>query len=80
MKVFNKIHINIPFAIALAQMPNYVKLLNEVMSKKMQLEEFKLVKLTEDCSAILQKGLPQKLKDIGSFIIPCTWKKFKNYH
>ncbi|WJZ98601.1 hypothetical protein VitviT2T_017113 [Vitis vinifera] len=30
------------------------------------------VMLTEDCSAILQRKLPPKLKDPGSFTIPCT--------
>ena len=28
--------------------------------------------LTEDCTAILQNKLPPKLKDPGSFNIPCT--------
>ena len=27
--------------------------------------------LTEECSAILKRKLPQKLKDLGSFTIPC---------
>ncbi|XP_073057250.1 uncharacterized protein [Primulina eburnea] len=36
-----------------------------------KLQEFETVKLTEECSAILQKKLPQKLKDPGSFTIPC---------
>ena len=31
-----------------------------------------MVNLTEECSAILQWKLPQKLKDPGSFTIPCT--------
>ncbi|XP_062089553.1 uncharacterized protein LOC133796087 [Humulus lupulus] len=66
------IHINIPFADALEQMPNYVKFMKEVMSKKIRLEDFETVKLTEECSAILQKKLPQKVKDPGSFTIPCT--------
>ena len=29
------------------------------------------MKLSEECSAILQKKLPQKLKDSGSFTLPC---------
>ncbi|XP_073036979.1 uncharacterized protein [Primulina eburnea] len=41
------------------------------MSKKRKLQEFETVKLTEECSAILQKKLPQKLKDPGSFTILC---------
>ncbi|CAI9757876.1 unnamed protein product [Fraxinus pennsylvanica] len=49
LKVFKKIHVNIPFADALAQMCNYAKFLEEVMSKKRKLDEFEMVKLTEEC-------------------------------
>ncbi|XP_015965602.1 uncharacterized protein LOC107489363 [Arachis duranensis] len=28
--------------------------------------------LTKECSALIQKGLPPKLKDPGSFFLPCT--------
>ncbi|KAI3462370.1 hypothetical protein Pfo_019033 [Paulownia fortunei] len=59
LDVFKKLHINIPFVGALEQMPSY-------------LEEYKTVALTEECSVILQRKLPPKLKDIGSFTIPCT--------
>ncbi|XP_022877093.1 uncharacterized protein LOC111395346 [Olea europaea var. sylvestris] len=72
LEVFKKIHINISFAETLAQMPNYVKFLMEVMSKKRKLEEFETVKLTEECNAIPQKKLPHKLKDPGSFNIRCN--------
>ena len=37
-----------------------------------RLADFETVNLTEECSAILQRKLPQKLKDPGSFTIPCT--------
>ncbi|XP_022869595.1 uncharacterized protein LOC111388994 [Olea europaea var. sylvestris] len=53
-------------------MPNYAKFMKKVMSKKRKLEEYETVKLTEECNAILQKKLPQKRKDPGSFTIPCT--------
>ncbi|KAI3445254.1 hypothetical protein Pfo_001919, partial [Paulownia fortunei] len=36
------------------------------------LEEYETVALTEECSVILQRKLPPKLKDPGSFTIPCT--------
>ncbi|XP_073317224.1 uncharacterized protein [Primulina huaijiensis] len=71
LEIFKKIHINIPFADALEQMPNYAKFIKDVMSKKRTMQEFETVKLTEECSAILQKKLPQKLKDPGSFTILC---------
>ena len=66
------IHINIPFADALEQMPNYTMFMKEVMGKKRKLKDYETVKLTEECSAILQRKLPQKVKDPGSFTIPCT--------
>ncbi|XP_075478895.1 uncharacterized protein LOC142519751 [Primulina tabacum] len=72
LEIFKKIHINIPFADALEQMPNYAKFIKDVISKKRKLQEFETVKLTEECNAILQRKLPQKLKDPGSFTIPCV--------
>ena len=72
MEVFKKLHINIPFADALEQMPSYVKFMKDILSQKRRLADFKTVNLTEECSVILQRKLPQKLKDPVSFTIPCT--------
>ncbi|XP_073057404.1 uncharacterized protein [Primulina eburnea] len=47
LEIFKKIHINIPFADALEQIPNYAKFIKDVMSKKRKLQEFETVKLTE---------------------------------
>ena len=72
MEVVKKQHINIPFSNALEQMPSYVKFMKDILSQKRRLADFETVNLTEECSAILQKKLPQKLKDPGSFTLPCT--------
>ncbi|XP_045809427.1 uncharacterized protein LOC123903826 isoform X3 [Trifolium pratense] len=72
LEIFKKLHINIPFAEAIAQMPKYAKFLKEIISNKKKLEGFETVELTEECSAIVLKKLPPKLKDPGSFNIPCT--------
>ena len=53
-------------------MPNYAKSIKEVMANKRKLEDYETVKLTEECSAILQRKLRQKVKDLGSFTIQCT--------
>ncbi|XP_073137478.1 uncharacterized protein [Henckelia pumila] len=37
----------------------------DVMSKKRRLQDNEVVNMTEECSTILQKKLPQKLKDPG---------------
>ena len=58
MDVFKKLHINIPFVDALEQMPSYVKFMKDILSKKRRLSDFKIVNLTEECSAILQRKLP----------------------
>ncbi|KAL5555317.1 hypothetical protein UlMin_037553 [Ulmus minor] len=58
-------------------MPKYAKFLKEVLSNKRRLEGNEKVMLTEECSAILQRKLPQKLKDPGSFTIPCTIGDFE---
>ena len=72
MDVFKKLHINIPFSDALEQMPSYVKFMKDILSQKRRLDDFETVNVTEECSAILQRKLPQKLKDPGSFTILCT--------
>ncbi|CAJ2679650.1 unnamed protein product [Trifolium pratense] len=72
LEIFKKLHINIPFAEAIAQMPKYAKFLKEIISNKKKLEGFETVELTEECSAIVLKKLPPKLKDPGGFNIPCT--------
>ncbi|XP_062114137.1 uncharacterized protein LOC133825171 [Humulus lupulus] len=77
LEVFKKLHINIPFVEALEQKPNYVKFMKEILSKKRKMEDYETVALTEECSAILQRKLPQKLRDLGSFTIPCTIVKFE---
>ncbi|XP_027351109.1 uncharacterized protein LOC113862192 [Abrus precatorius] len=70
--ILRKLHINIPFVEPISQMPKYAKFLKEMLSSKKKLEEFETVRLNEECSAILLRKLPLKLKDLGSFIIPCT--------
>ncbi|XP_022872074.1 uncharacterized protein LOC111391158 [Olea europaea var. sylvestris] len=53
-------------------MPNYAKFMKDILSNKRKLEDNEMVMLTEECSAILQHKLPPKLKDPGSFTIPCN--------
>ncbi|XP_062114131.1 uncharacterized protein LOC133825164 [Humulus lupulus] len=77
LEVFKKLHINIPFSEVLEQMPSYVKFMKDILSKKRRMEDFEIVALTEECSAILQRKLPQKLRDPGSFTIPCTIGNFQ---
>ncbi|XP_061341291.1 uncharacterized protein LOC133287653 [Gastrolobium bilobum] len=56
-------------------MPSYAKFLKEILSKKRKLIKDEHVVLTEECSAIIQRKIPPKLKDPGSFSILCTISK-----
>ena len=76
LSIFKQLHINIPLIEELEQMPKYAKFLKGIISKKRKLEEHETVMLTEENSAILQKKLLPKLKDPGSFTIPCTMGKY----
>ena len=53
-------------------MSNYVKFMKEIMSNKKKLEAYGIVTLSENCSAIIQRELQEKIKDSGSFTIPCV--------
>ncbi|KAH9745286.1 hypothetical protein KPL70_004012 [Citrus sinensis] len=69
--VLKQLHINISFMEALEQMPNYAKFFKDILTKKRRLGEFETVALTQECNQMLQSKIPQKMKDPGSFIIPC---------
>ncbi|KAM6546008.1 hypothetical protein CsatB_026744 [Cannabis sativa] len=65
LDVLKQLHISIPLVEALEQMPNYVKFLKDISTKKRRLGEFETVALTEGCSAMLKSEIPPKLKDPG---------------
>ncbi|XP_057747299.1 uncharacterized protein LOC130966506 [Arachis stenosperma] len=72
LEVFKKLEINIPVAEELEQMPLYAKFLKKLINKKRSWHEKETILLTQECSALIQEGLPPKLKDPGSFFLPCT--------
>ena len=58
--MFKKIEINIPFVEALAQMPNYVKFLKDILSKKRRFFE-EVVSLITTYSVVIKKNFPLKM-------------------
>ena len=53
-------------------MPNYAKFLKDLITKKRRWDDHETLPLTETCSSIISRKIPAKLKDPGSFTIPCT--------
>ena len=68
LNMFKKIEINILFSEALT---HYEKFMKDILSKKIKIIEEGAVSLTATCSAFIQKSLPGKMQDPGSFTIPC---------
>ena len=77
LDIFKKIEINIPFAEAINQIPNYAKFLKEILSKNRKIAEEGIVNLTATCSAVILQKLPEKMKDPGSFTIPYSIGKYE---
>ncbi|GKD72462.1 reverse transcriptase domain-containing protein, partial [Tanacetum coccineum] len=72
LSIFKQIHINLLFLEAMIHMPKGAKVLKDLLSHKEKLEKAaSSVKLSDDCSAIIQRSLPQKEGDPGSFTMPC---------
>ena len=65
-----------PFTEVVTQMPLCAKFLKEILSKKRRIAEG-VVNLTATCSAVIKKTLPEKMKDPGSFTIPCVIGEFE---
>ncbi|GJR75858.1 hypothetical protein Tco_0088223 [Tanacetum coccineum] len=58
---FKQIHINLPFLEAMIHMPKGSKVLKDLLSHKEKLEKTaSSVKLSEECSVVIQRSLPKK--------------------
>ncbi|GKC02326.1 hypothetical protein Tco_0993936 [Tanacetum coccineum] len=75
--MFKKLHFNISFAKALAQMPKYAKMLKDPLTNKEKLLELANTPLNENCSAVLLKKIPEKLGDPGKFLIPYDFSELE---
>ena len=76
LEIFKKIEINIPFVEVLTQMLNCAKFLKDILNRKKKIVEEGIVNLTATCSAVIQRSLPAKMKDPGSFTIPYLIGKY----
>ncbi|KAM2442323.1 hypothetical protein PS1_023440 [Malus domestica] len=72
LETFRKVQVNIPLLDAIKQVPRYAKFLKELCTTRKRISTREVVKVGENVSAILQRKLPPKCKDPGSFTIPCV--------
>ncbi|CAN6552334.1 unnamed protein product [Malus baccata var. baccata] len=72
LETFRKVHVNIPLLDAIKQIPKYAKFLKKLCTTRNRIREKEVVHVSENVSALLQRKLPPKCKDPGSFTIPCV--------
>ncbi|KAM2575137.1 hypothetical protein TB2_006985 [Malus domestica] len=72
LETFRKVHVNIPLLDAIKQIPKYAKFLKKLCTTRKQIREKEVVHVSENVSVLLQRKLPPKCKDPGSFTIPCV--------
>ena len=72
LETFRKVQVNIPLLDAIKQIPKYAKFLKKLCTTRKRIREKEVVQVSENVSAVLQRKLPPKCKDPGSFTIPCV--------
>nr|GEU38630.1 reverse transcriptase domain-containing protein [Tanacetum cinerariifolium] len=69
-QIFHNLHFDISFADALLLMPKFASTIKSLLTNKDKLFELAKVPLNENCSAMLLKKLPEKLRDPDKFLVP----------
>ncbi|GJT85880.1 reverse transcriptase domain-containing protein [Tanacetum coccineum] len=64
-QIFQDLRFNISFADALLLMPRFAPMIRSLLMNKEKLLELAKIPLNENCSAMILKKLPEKLRDLG---------------
>nr|GEU63726.1 reverse transcriptase domain-containing protein [Tanacetum cinerariifolium] len=69
MEIFRNLHFELSFADALVHMPKFAPMFKKLLNNKDKLIDLNKTPLNENCSAVVLKKLPEKLSDLGRFLI-----------
>nr|GEZ61852.1 reverse transcriptase domain-containing protein [Tanacetum cinerariifolium] len=72
-QIFQDFHSDISLADALLLMPKFASTIKSLLTNRDKLFELAKIPLNENCSAMLLKKLPEKLRDPSKFLIPCDF-------
>nr|GEZ00210.1 reverse transcriptase domain-containing protein [Tanacetum cinerariifolium] len=79
LQIFQRLHFDISFADALLHMSKFSFTFKSLLSNKEKLFELASTPLNENCSAVLLKKLPEKLRDPDKFLIPCDFLELEYF-
>ncbi|GKC16263.1 reverse transcriptase domain-containing protein, partial [Tanacetum coccineum] len=72
-QMFQDLRFDISFADALFLMPRFAPTIRNLLMNKEKLLELAKIPLNKNCSTMLLKKLPEKLRDPGKFLIRCNF-------
>nr|GEZ78471.1 reverse transcriptase domain-containing protein [Tanacetum cinerariifolium] len=75
VEIFRNLHFNLTFADALLHMPKFALMFKSLLNNKEKLFDLAPIPMNENCSAVILKKLPEKLRDPGRFLISCDFLK-----
>ncbi|GJZ30015.1 reverse transcriptase domain-containing protein [Tanacetum coccineum] len=73
VEIFRELHFELSFADALLHMPKFASMFKSLLNNKEKLFDLAKTPVNENCSAVILKKLPEKLRDPGKFLIPCDF-------
>nr|GEY27237.1 reverse transcriptase domain-containing protein [Tanacetum cinerariifolium] len=70
------LHFELSFTYALLHMPKFALMFKSLLNNKEKLFDLATTLVNENCSTVILKKLPEKLRDPDKFLIPCDFPKF----
>ncbi|CAN6547289.1 unnamed protein product [Malus baccata var. baccata] len=80
LETFRKVQVNVLLLDAIKQVLKYAKFFKELCTTRKRISNKEVVQVSENVSAVLQRKLPPKCKDPGSFTTPCVIGNTKFEH
>ncbi|CAM8972607.1 unnamed protein product [Rhodiola kirilowii] len=71
-ELFSKVEINIPLLEAIKQIPRYAMFLKELCTNRRRSTRDDQEQMSKNVSAVIQRKVPPKCGDPGTYTIPCT--------
>ncbi|GJZ01467.1 hypothetical protein Tco_0519428 [Tanacetum coccineum] len=75
VEIFRELHFKLSFADALLHMPIFSSMFKSLLNSKEKLFDLAKTPVNENCSAVILKKLPKKLRDPDNFLIPCDFSE-----
>ncbi|GKE21026.1 hypothetical protein Tco_1432538 [Tanacetum coccineum] len=75
VEIFRELYFELSFEDALLHMPKFASMFKSLLNNKEKLFDLAKTPMNKNCSAVILKKLPEKLRDIDKFLIPCDFSE-----